>query len=201
MSTGTPGARGLDKLNDAITAALGGTVRGDAMAKAMAEELRMLGAGVTATDVDAGVEAVEEREKVEQARRRERASEAAGPLLRPVHPPEHHTRHDRQHRCKEVEAHVGSAAGLGRLGRGQRGREAHTREMAQSLEMARRIAYQRMVRHNEDAASRPRAPPACSNARTVEMRPSAAACISAVRLSWSTTSMDAWVTCSCHCHT
>ena len=57
MSTGTPGARGLDKLNDAITAALSGTVRGDAMAKAMAEELRMLGAGVTATDVDAGVEA------------------------------------------------------------------------------------------------------------------------------------------------
>jgi len=47
-----PGARGLDKLNDAIADALGGSVRGNAMAKAMAEEL---GAGATAADVDAGV--------------------------------------------------------------------------------------------------------------------------------------------------
>ena len=49
-----PGAPGLDKLNDAITAALDGSVRGDAMAKAMAEEL---GAGATVADVDVGVAA------------------------------------------------------------------------------------------------------------------------------------------------
>ena len=57
MPAATPGARGLDKLNDAITAALGGSMRGDAMAKAMAEELRTLGELSTAADVDAGVAA------------------------------------------------------------------------------------------------------------------------------------------------
>jgi hypothetical protein len=53
----TADAMSLDKLNDAITAALSGSMRGDAMAKAMAEELRALGAGSTAADVDAGVAA------------------------------------------------------------------------------------------------------------------------------------------------